>query len=190
MPFATALRRARGLPRSAWGTAFAHAGLGVALIGIVCETTWNTEYIATMKPNDVAQVAGYELKLDGLSQRQGPNYREMIAQFNVSRDGEALSVMTPSKRSFTTRGSSTTEAALLTRGVEPALHLARRSTADGAHRRAHLSQAAGAPDLVGPRADGVRRRAVAVRPAPAGRRAEAGAGQAAPAAGGVTRCAG
>ena len=100
VPLATALRRARGLPRSAWGTAFAHAGLGVALIGIVCETTWNSEYIATMKPNEVANVAGYELKLDGLTQRQGPNYREMIAQFTVSLDGEALPVMTPSKRNF------------------------------------------------------------------------------------------
>ncbi|OKO83505.1 cytochrome C biogenesis protein CcmF [Bradyrhizobium sp. NAS80.1] len=117
LPFATALHRARGLPRSAWGTAFAHAGLGIALIGIVCETTWNSEYIATMKQNDVAHVAGYDLKLDGLFQRQGPNYREMIAEFNVSRDGQPLSVMTPSKRSFTTRGSSTTEAALLTRGA-------------------------------------------------------------------------
>lgn len=117
LPFATVLHRARGLPRSAWGTAFAHAGLGVALIGIVCETTWNSEYIATMKQNDVAHVAGYDLKLDGLFSRQGPNFREMIAEFNVSLDGEKLSVMTPSKRSFTTRGSSTTEAALLTRGA-------------------------------------------------------------------------
>ena len=32
-------------------------------------------------------------------------------------DGEELRVMTPSKRNFTTRGSSTTEAALLTRGA-------------------------------------------------------------------------
>jgi cytochrome c-type biogenesis protein CcmF len=117
LPFATALHRARGLPRSAWGSALAHAGLGVALIGIVCETTWNSEYIATMKPNDVAHVAGYDLKLDDVFQRQGPNFREMIAEFNVSRDGEKISVMTPSKRSFTTRGSSTTEAALLTRGA-------------------------------------------------------------------------
>jgi cytochrome c-type biogenesis protein CcmF len=117
LPFATVLHRARGLPRSAWGTAFAHAGLGVALIGIVCETTWNSEHIATMKQNDVAQIAGFDVKLDGLLQRQGPNYREMIAQFNVSRDGQPVSVMTPSKRSFTTRGSSTTEAALLTRGA-------------------------------------------------------------------------
>jgi len=117
IPFATALRRARGLPRSIWGTAFAHAGLGVALIGIVCETTWNSEYIGTMKPDAVAKVAGYELKLDGLFQRQGPNFREMIAQFDVSLDGQKLGVMTPSKRSFSTRGSSTTEAALLTRGA-------------------------------------------------------------------------
>jgi cytochrome c-type biogenesis protein CcmF len=117
VPFATAMRRARGLPRSTWGTVFAHAGVGVALIGIVCETTWNSEYIGTMKPDDVAKVAGYELKLDGLSQRQGPNFREMLAQFAVSLHGKPLSTMTPSKRNFTTRASSTTEAALLTRGA-------------------------------------------------------------------------
>lgn len=132
LPFATVLHRARGLPRSAWGSAFAHAGLGVALIGIVCETTWNSEYIATMKQNDVAHVAGYDLKLDGLFSRQGPNFREMIAEFNVSRDGEKISVMTPSKRSFTTRGSSTTEAALLTRGASQLYVSLGDATAEGA----------------------------------------------------------
>ncbi|MEY9359728.1 cytochrome c-type biogenesis protein CcmF [Bradyrhizobium yuanmingense] len=132
LPFATVLHRARGLPRSAWGTAFAHAGLGVALIGIVCETTWNSEYIATMKPNEVAHVAGYDLKLDGLFQRQGPNYREMIAEFKISRDGEAVTVMTPSKRSFTTRGSSTTEAALLTSGASQLYVSLGDATAEGA----------------------------------------------------------
>jgi cytochrome c-type biogenesis protein CcmF len=118
MPLATAMQRTRGLPRSIWGTAFAHAGLGVALIGIVCETTWNSEYIGTMKEGDTAKIAGYELKMDGLTQRQGPNYRELVASFAVSLDGERLRAMTPSKRNFTTRaGMSTTEAALLTRGV-------------------------------------------------------------------------
>ncbi|WOH68408.1 heme lyase CcmF/NrfE family subunit [Bradyrhizobium sp. BWA-3-5] len=117
VPLGTALRRGRGLPRATWGTAFAHAGLGIALIGVVCETTWNSEYIGTMKVDSVASVAGYQLKLDGITQRQGPNFREMIAQFTVSRDGETLQVMTPSKRNFTTRGASTTEAALLTRGA-------------------------------------------------------------------------
>jgi len=132
VPFASALARARGLPRATWGTAFAHAGLGVALIGIVCETTWNSEYIGTMKPNDVANVAGYQLKLDDITQRQGPNYREMIAGFTVSRDGETIRTMAPSKRNFTARGSATTEAALLTRGASQIYISLGDTNADGA----------------------------------------------------------
>jgi cytochrome c-type biogenesis protein CcmF len=131
-PAATTMRRARGLPRSTWGAAFAHAGLGVALIGIVCETTWNSEYIATMRPDDVAKVAGYELRLDGLTPRQGPNYSELVASFTVSLDGERLAVMTPSKRNFTTRGMSTTEAALQTRGVSQLYISLGDPAADGA----------------------------------------------------------
>jgi cytochrome c-type biogenesis protein CcmF len=70
-----------------------------------------------MKPGDVTSIAGYSLKLDGLTQRQGPNYREMAALFSVKVDGQTLDVMTPSKRNFTTRQATTTEAALLTRGA-------------------------------------------------------------------------
>ena len=120
------------MPRSTWGSAFAHAGVGVALIGIVCETTWNSEHIATMRPDDVAKVAGYDLKLDGLTQAQGPNFREMVAQFTVTLDGRRLAVMTPSKRNFTTRGSSTTEAALLTRGASQLYISLGELTGDGA----------------------------------------------------------
>src|SRR5690242_19265453 len=79
VPFAKALHRARGLPRSVWGTAFAHAGLGVALIGIVCETTWNSEYIGTMHPGDARPIAGYQLTFDGMQQRQGPNFNEVVS---------------------------------------------------------------------------------------------------------------
>ncbi len=132
VPVGIAARRARGLPRATWGSAFAHAGVGIALIGIVCETTWNSEYIGTMKPQDVAKLAGYELRLDGMTQRQGPNFREMIARFTVSLDGETLSVMTPSKRNFTTRESSTTEAALLTRGASQLYISLGDTTAGGA----------------------------------------------------------
>jgi cytochrome c-type biogenesis protein CcmF len=117
LPFGAAFRRARGLPRAAWGTAFAHAGIGVALIGIVCESTWNTEYIGTMQPNDVAKLAGYELTLKDVTQRQGPNFRESLARFRVTRGGDEIGEMTPSKRNFTARQSSTTEAALLSRGA-------------------------------------------------------------------------
>ncbi|GAA3855175.1 heme lyase CcmF/NrfE family subunit [[Pseudomonas] carboxydohydrogena] len=116
-PIATSWSRATGLPRSAWGTAFAHAGLGIALIGIVCESTWNIEHIATMRLNDTAQLGSYSATFDGMTSRQGPNYREDIATFTIRQGGVEVGTMTPSKRSFTTRGMSTTEAALMTRGV-------------------------------------------------------------------------
>lgn len=115
-PLRVSLQRAIGLPRATWGTAFAHAGVGVALIGIVCETTWNSEAIATLKPGDVVKVGSYDAKLDSLVQRQGPNYRELATQFSISLDGRDVGSLAPSKRTFTARATSTTEAALLTRG--------------------------------------------------------------------------
>ncbi|MBR2118107.1 MAG: heme lyase CcmF/NrfE family subunit, partial [Afipia sp.] len=130
-PFGTALRRARGLPRSTWGTVFAHAGVGVALIGIVCETTWNSEYIGTLKPNDVAKLADYQLKLDDVTQLQGQNFREMLAKFTINRDGEKIGELTPSKRNFTARQSSTTEAALLSRGFSQLYISLGETAADG-----------------------------------------------------------
>ncbi len=117
VPPGVTIRRARGLPRSAWGTMFAHAGVGIALIGIVCETTWNSENIRSMRAGDVTNIAGYGLKLESLTPRQGPNFHEMAAKFGVLVDGRLIATMTPSKRSFTTRGATTTEAALLSRGA-------------------------------------------------------------------------
>jgi cytochrome c-type biogenesis protein CcmF len=113
----TVLKRAAGLPRSAWGTAFAHFGLGVTLLGIVGETGWSAEKIMTIKPGDVVALRHYELTFEGLVPREGPNYRELTAKFTVRRGGDVLGVLEPAKRSFATRSTTTTEAALMTRGV-------------------------------------------------------------------------
>jgi cytochrome c-type biogenesis protein CcmF len=111
------LKRAAGLPRSAWGTALAHFGLGVTLLGIVGETGWSAEKIMTIKPGDVVALRHYELTFEGLVPREGPNYRELTAKFTVRRGGDVLGVLEPAKRSFATRSTTTTEAALMTRGV-------------------------------------------------------------------------
>jgi cytochrome c-type biogenesis protein CcmF len=116
-PFSNAVSRARGLPRSAWGTALAHFGLGVTLLGIVCETHWSSERIVAVKPDDVVSISSYDLTFQSLAQRQGPNYRELIARFVVKSGGSEIGMLEPSKRTFATRTMSTTEAALMTRGV-------------------------------------------------------------------------
>jgi cytochrome c-type biogenesis protein CcmF len=118
IPLGTALRRAAGLPRSAWGTAFAHFGIGVTLLGIVVVTTWGAERIAALRPGDNVDIAHYRLSFDRLFNRSGPNYREVVAHFTVRRtNGDLLGSMEPSRRTFPARNMATTEAALTRRGV-------------------------------------------------------------------------
>ncbi|MFL6820897.1 MAG: heme lyase CcmF/NrfE family subunit [Bradyrhizobium sp.] len=110
--------RAAGLPRSSWGTAVAHFALGMTLLGIVCATNWGSERIVALRPTQTVSISGYELTFDGVMTRNGSNYRETAARFTVRLDGGVIGVMEPSKRVFTSRdGMSTTEAALLIRGV-------------------------------------------------------------------------
>ena len=113
---AASLRRLFGLPRSAIGTAVAHFGLGVCLLGIACEANFGAERILSMKPGQSVSVRGYDLTFDDLLSRAGPNYRELLAKFTVKSDGAVIGVLEPAKRTFMARQSSTTEAALLTRG--------------------------------------------------------------------------
>ena len=131
LPFATVRQRASGLPRSAWGTAVAHFGLGVTLLGVVCESNWNEERIVALKPTQTVSNRGYDLGFDGEIPRQGPNFREQIARFTVKRNGEMIGVMEPSKRTFPSRSTSTTEAALLTRGASQIYLSLGDSNADG-----------------------------------------------------------
>jgi cytochrome c-type biogenesis protein CcmF len=117
LPLGAALRRAIGLPRSAWGTAFAHFGIGMSLFGIVAVTAWGSERIAEVKPGGSLDIAHYRLTFDGILNRAGPNYQDLIGHFTVYRGNELIGAMEPSRRTFPAREMATTEAALMTRGV-------------------------------------------------------------------------
>jgi cytochrome c-type biogenesis protein CcmF len=116
VPFATALARARGLPRSMWGTAIAHFGVGVVLLGVVAETQWSKEQIVSLKPGETVSIRRYDFTFRGVAPRQGPNYTALVGQFDVSRKQEPLGRLEPAKRNFLARDMTTTEAALMTRG--------------------------------------------------------------------------
>ena len=115
-PLSVVRQRAAGLPRSVWGTAFAHFGIAVTLLGIVSVSTWATERIVAVKVGQSISLSGFELTFDGLVQRSGANYREVVGKFTVRQGGEAIGTLEPTKRSFASRETTTTEAALMTRG--------------------------------------------------------------------------
>jgi cytochrome c-type biogenesis protein CcmF len=117
IPLSDSLRRAAGLPRAAYGSALAHAGVGIMVLGIVATTTWQSETILTMKPGDSVTVGSRAVTLDGFLTRAGPNYIENAARLTVRRGGVAVAVVEPSKRQFNVRATETTEAAIKTFGL-------------------------------------------------------------------------
>ena len=79
-------------------------------------TAWGSERIAALKPGETIDVAHYRLTFDGLLNRPGPNYRDLVGHFTVRRaSGELIGAMEPSRRTFPARNMATTEAALMTR---------------------------------------------------------------------------
>jgi cytochrome c-type biogenesis protein CcmF len=117
MPMATVRMRAAGLPRSTWGTAVAHFGIAMSMLGIISAGTWGSERIVALKPAQTVSLSGYELSFDGIVERTGPNYTAQVAKFTVREGGVPLGVMEPSKRNFSARATSTNEAALMARGA-------------------------------------------------------------------------
>ncbi len=106
------VRRLSNLPRSAYGAMLAHAGLGLVVIGIVATTAWRSEAILALKPKESTDIAGYHLTFEGVVPREGPNYRERVGLFKVTRDGGAVTELEPSKREYTVEKSATTEAGI------------------------------------------------------------------------------
>ncbi|MCJ2008362.1 heme lyase CcmF/NrfE family subunit [Methylobacterium sp. E-041] len=110
-------RRALGLPRSAWGTAIAHAGVGVVVLGIAAQG-WATEGLATLKPGQTLATGPYVATLDRVAPRPGPNYEEVAAFLTIrNKAGDEIGRVDTGKRFYPSRKMTVTESGLLTRGV-------------------------------------------------------------------------
>ncbi|MBU6445085.1 MAG: heme lyase CcmF/NrfE family subunit [Alphaproteobacteria bacterium] len=100
-PFAESLRRAFHLPRSAYGLTLGHVGMALVLIGIAGSQAWQSEYLKVMHPGDVASLAGYQIKFEGLDAVRGPNYVATRADFVATENGHFVATMQPERRIYT-----------------------------------------------------------------------------------------
>ncbi|PBB43943.1 heme lyase NrfEFG subunit NrfE [Mesorhizobium sp. WSM3866] len=115
---ADVLRRFAGLPRSVFGTALAHLGLGLTLLGIVGTLSFGTEKILTMRLGETVELSGHTLRFEGLFPQKGPNFTEERGRFLlIGADGNADGEITSAKRFYPVRQTVTTESGIRTLGV-------------------------------------------------------------------------
>lgn len=100
------------LPRSDWGKAVAHAGLGVTMLGIAGLMAWEAEDIRIAQPGEPFEVAGFELELLDVKRVQGPNYISTMGEVALRRDGAEIARLFPEKRNYPVAQMPTTEAAI------------------------------------------------------------------------------
>ncbi len=95
-----------------YGMWLAHAGIAVAMIGVVMTVYFTEERDVRMDVGDVVTLSGYDYRFDGIKEVQGPNYIAEQGQIVVIHDGEELMTLRPEKRRYLARGNVMTEAAI------------------------------------------------------------------------------
>jgi cytochrome c-type biogenesis protein CcmF len=105
-------RRLQGLPRSGVGTALAHFGVGMMVIGIVATSAYRQEEILVMRSGERTAIAGYELTFAGVAPQRGPNYQEHVGRFTVTSSGTDVAELMPAKRIYDAPPQPTSEAGI------------------------------------------------------------------------------
>ncbi|WP_120510295.1 heme lyase CcmF/NrfE family subunit [Photobacterium salinisoli] len=100
------------LGRSHWAMVLGHIGLAVTVIGITLVSNYDLERDVRLAPGQTVTVEGFDFKLSGLRNVEGPNYDGFIGDFVVSRNGKHIAELHAEKRFYTVSGSMMTEAAI------------------------------------------------------------------------------
>ncbi|MBZ9808739.1 MULTISPECIES: heme lyase CcmF/NrfE family subunit [unclassified Mesorhizobium] len=112
------VRRLLGLPRSVFGTALAHLGLGLTTLGIVGTLCFGTEKILSMHAGQTVELSGHTLRFVGLHPAQGPNYSEDRGRFElIGVGGSPVGEISSAKRFYPVRQTTTTESGIRTMGL-------------------------------------------------------------------------
>ena len=98
-PLSTNVSRFLGLPRSALGATLAHAGLGIAIIGIISISLWKVEKIVTLKPGESTDVGSYAITFLGEAPLVGPNYSGSSGKFRINLGDAEVATVVSEKRS-------------------------------------------------------------------------------------------
>ena len=100
------------IPLSFWGMHLAHLGIAVVVVGITMVKGYEVERDVRMGITDTVSIENYTFELVGVSEVNGPNYKAIRGEVNVTKDGKPLEVLYPEKRKYFSSAMPMTEASI------------------------------------------------------------------------------
>jgi cytochrome c-type biogenesis protein CcmF len=94
------------------GVFLGHMGAAVLVIGITGAGLWQQELMASMKPGDSKDIAGYHIMYTKESAADSPNYHGVRSEFSVTRNGDEAARLAPEYRLYDIAKSSASIAAI------------------------------------------------------------------------------
>ena len=106
-------RDLRRTPLFTWGMVVAHLGVAVSLAGMASDAAFTAERLVAARIGQPVFVGPYQVTLDGIGPRIGDNWSALEGHLTVTR-GDAVRVLRPQSRFFTSPATATSESAILT----------------------------------------------------------------------------
>ncbi len=98
--------------RNAPGMTFAHIGFAILIIGIMLSSLLNQEREIRIKVGEVTQIGPYYFNFLSTQGLQGPNYRGIRANFEISKNNHHITYLQPEKRIYLVREMVMTKVAI------------------------------------------------------------------------------
>lgn len=134
-------RRLAGLPRGAWGTTLAHAGVGVFVLGACVETAWKAEAASALSVGQSVTVGAYTLTLAAVGPAEARNYTAERATITVRAPGQAQTTIAPERRFYPANRQTTSQVAIQRHGASDLYVVLGEKRAGNAGRPAWLVRA-------------------------------------------------
>jgi cytochrome c-type biogenesis protein CcmF len=77
-----------------------HVGILIIAVGVMGSHAWSVQTEATLKQGEVAELAGYKVRFDGLAAREESNHFKVVGTFTVSDGKPAFAVLQPAKKFY------------------------------------------------------------------------------------------
>ena len=101
-------------PLFLWGMVVAHLGIAVALAGMAASSAFTQERLAAVGVGQPVRVAGFTVRLAGVSPVVGDNWTALEGALRVEQEGADTFTLRPQVRYFTQPVTTTNESAIAT----------------------------------------------------------------------------
>ncbi|MGB1949222.1 MAG: heme lyase CcmF/NrfE family subunit [Marinobacter sp.] len=98
--------------RSYYGMVLGHLGMAITMAGATVVSNYGVERDVRMSPGDTAMVGDYQVEFIEIGDRRGRNFTAQYGTFEVTLDGDPVSVLYPEKRQYLVQTSVMTEAGI------------------------------------------------------------------------------